>query len=64
MPICVLAENQLHLIGNILRYFQICHGQKSIASRRSYSKTIPNFVLAEIQLHLIENFLRQFQIVS
>ena len=62
--ICILAEIQLHLIGNILRQFQNCLNQKSIAFHRSSSKTIPNFVLAEIQLHLIEIILRQFQIVS
>ena len=59
-PNCVPAENQLHLIGNILRHFQICHGQESIASHRSYSKTFPNFVLVEVHLHLIEIIIRQF----
>ena len=39
-------------------------GRKSIASHRSYSKTIPNCVLAIFHLLLIEIIPRQFQIES
>ena len=42
----------------------MCLSRNSVATRRNYTKTIPNFVLAEIQLPLIGIFLRQFQILS
>ena len=51
---CVLAKVPLQLIENILREFQLCHSQETIASHQKYSKTIPYCILANFQLHLIE----------
>ena len=61
---CVLAKVPLQLIENILREFQLCLSQETIASHQKYSKTNPYCVLAKIPLQLIEINLRQFHIVS
>ena len=62
----IFSRSKFPWIPSIIFYdnSKLCFSQNSIASRRSYSKTIPYCVLAEIQLHLVEIILRQSQIFS
>ena len=60
------SQSKFICISSILLYddSKMCPSHNSIATLRSYSKTIPKCVVVEIHLHLIEIILWQFRTVS